>query len=206
MISYYTVDIFASASTTMDPNLAAIIGGVAELVGGAISLPLTDIAGRKVLLVVSGLIMGFSMGVLSFMFYLQENGIGTGSGLSVFTVMSVIFFYLGFAIGLAPIPMVLLGEVFSHRTKGLATTISITILWVFSFVVSKVFFDFQEQFGNSGTFIWFAAFNFVAAVFVVKFVPETKGKTFSEIRDKYKPEKNKSEENESNNKPLMDHV
>ena len=62
---YYTVDIFASASTTMDPNLAAIIGGVTELVGGAISLPLTDIAGRKILLVVSSLIMGSSIGVLS---------------------------------------------------------------------------------------------------------------------------------------------
>ena len=194
----------------MDPNLAAIIGGLAELVGGLVSLPLTDIVGRKILLIVSGVIMGSSMGLLSCMFYLQEGGVAYidpsySSIISTFTVGSVVLFYLGFAIGFAPIPMVLLGEVFSQQTKGLATTISITILWIFSFVVSKLFFDFKDKFGNSGTFIWFAGFNFVAVAFVGKFVPETKGKTFTEIKALYANKSDHSGISESI-EPLFDEI
>ena len=194
----------------MDPNLAAIIGGLAELVGGLVSLPLTDIVGRKILLVVSGIIMGSSMGLLSCMFYLQEGGVANidpsySSIISTFTVGSVVLFYLGFAVGFAPIPMVLLGEVFSQQTKGLATTISITILWIFSFVVSKLFFDFQDKFGNSGTFIWFAGFNFAAVAFVGKFVPETKGKTFTEIKAMYARESDHAHAND-NIEPLFHEI
>ena len=67
-INYYTVDTFASTSSAIDPNMATICAGVAEIAGGDIALVLTDIIGQRILLVVSSLIMGSSMAILSCMF------------------------------------------------------------------------------------------------------------------------------------------
>jgi hypothetical protein len=186
-INYYTVDIFASASSAMDPNMATISAGMAEIAGGAVALVLTDIVGRRILLVVSSLIMGSSMAILSCMFQLSADRTSTPSLLeSVLTVGSVLLFLFGFALGIAPIPMVLLGEIFSLETKGLATTISVTLLWVSSSLVAKVFFDLQAFIGKPGTFMMFAAINFISMAFVSAFVPETRGKSFSEIKASHK--------------------
>ena len=101
-----------------------ILAGVAEVVGGATAIILADIAGRRILLALSTFFMGSSMGVLSVMFYLSVDGAATISSLqSILTVVSVILFVFEFAVGIAPIPTFLIGEIFSLQTKSLATTI-----------------------------------------------------------------------------------
>ena len=52
-------------------------------------------------------------------------------------------------------------------------------------MVSKSFFALRELVGSSGTFGCFGICNLAAAVFVACFVPETKGKTLTEIQKMY---------------------
>jgi len=183
-INCYTVHIFSSMSSTIDPNLATLGTGVTEVFGAVVAIFLIDIAGRKVLLTVSTCLMGISMSILSIIFYLSEDLAKHTIPLwqSILGVGSVFVFIFGFALGIAPVPHVLIGEVFSMKTKCLASTISVSILWAGSFLVSKCFFGFEAYVGKMETFIFFSACNFIAMFFVCLFIPETKGKSLSEIQ------------------------
>ena len=72
-VIFYTSNIFADAGYTEDPNLPTMIVG-AVLVGATlISCIIADIAGRRILLTVSGAVMTASIAVLGLYFYLSEK-------------------------------------------------------------------------------------------------------------------------------------
>ena len=69
--------------------------------------------------------------------------------------------------------------------QGLATTISVTVLWAGSFLVSKLFFTAEAVLGRPSTFGLFGLSNVLAALFVFCCVPETRRKTVAEIQQEF---------------------
>ena len=55
--------------------------------------------------------------------------------------------------------------------------------WGFGFLLTKTFDGMIYTMTAAGTFWMFAAFCFVGVIFAAFFLPETKGKTYSEIQD-----------------------
>lgn len=70
-------------------------------------------------------------------------------------------------------------------TKALATTIAVTTLWAGSFLVSKLFFSAEAALGKSAAFGVFSVCNLATVVFVVAWLPETKGKSLQQLRQLY---------------------
>jgi len=169
----------SSSALLLDENTAAIICGVTELLGGVVSLFLTDAVGRRPLLLTSYLSMSASLFLLSLAHHLQTI-------FPSFTgILAINLFYLGFALGCAPVFGVLLGELFPMQTKGPATTIAVSLLWAGSFAISKLFFLVDHIIGRSATFGMFSVSNFLAAIFVLRCVPETRKKSLAEIQQIY---------------------
>lgn len=73
-IIFFTVEIFKTAGSSIDSHLATIIVGVVQVVFNILSLFLVDKAGRKPLLITSGLIMCVSTASMGGAFYLNSIG------------------------------------------------------------------------------------------------------------------------------------
>lgn len=86
-----------------------------------------------------------------------------------------------YGISLAPITWVLIAEIFPNRIRGTAVSIAVSALWIACFLVTFTFPLLNSAVGLTGTFWLFAGVCFAGFLFVLKFVPETKGKSLEEI-------------------------
>lgn len=100
---------------------------------------------------------------------------------SVWVLIGLILFVASFAISLGPVMWALLSEIFPNKLRGLA--ISIVGFWnsIVSFSVATIFPIELEKLGSGMTYFIYALFGFLTLLFVLRFIPETKGKSLEEI-------------------------
>ena len=100
---------------------------------------------------------------------------------SAWVLIGLLMFVASFAISLGPVMWTLLSEIFPNKLRGRA--ISIVGFWnsIVSFTVATVFPMELEHLGSSFTYYIFAFFGFLTLLFVIKFIPETKGKSLEEL-------------------------
>jgi MFS family permease len=109
---------------------------------------------------------------------LISAGLNIRAGLVLFAIIG---FVASFAISLGPVMWVLLSEIFPMEYRGAA--ISIVGFWnsVVSASVTLIFPWELSNFGPGGTFLIFGLFASAAVLFVLMFIPETKGRTLEEL-------------------------
>lgn len=57
-----------------------------------------------------------------------------------------------------------------------------TVLWIFAFIALKILSTLIANFGMHGTCLIFASVCFFGSIFIMRVLPETKGKSFEEIQ------------------------
>jgi MFS family permease len=94
---------------------------------------------------------------------------------------AIIGFVASFAISLGPVMWVLLSEIFPNQYRG--TAISVAGFWnsVVSASVTLIFPWELSHLGSAGTFLAYGLMAAAALIFVLAFVPETKGKTLEQL-------------------------
>lgn len=182
-IESYTQEILEEGDTGLSAGIAVIILSVLQLVAGVGAAALVDRLGRRPLLLVTtflgGLALTISGGFYLLKFPLKVDMTGYGWILHA----SVIFYELIIALGLNPLPYMMLGELFPTNVKGAA--VSLTNIWasLLAFVVSKLYQVISDSCGVYTAFGWFAVSCFLGMVFIALAVPETKGKSLLEIQE-----------------------
>jgi len=109
---------------------------------------------------------------------LVAAGLNIQAGL---VLIAIIGFVASFAISLGPVMWVLLSEIFPNQYRGMA--MSLAGFWN-SAVSASVTFIFPwelSHFGSAGTFLGYGLMAAAALIFVLLFIPETKGKTLEEL-------------------------
>ena len=101
----------------------------------------------------------------------------TGLPVLVFTLCTIGCY----AMSLAPVTWVLISEIFPNRVRGLGVAISVSALWIASFILTYTFPLINRRLGSSGTFWLYAVVCIAGFIFVWKRVPETKGRTLEQI-------------------------
>ncbi|MCF8359202.1 MAG: sugar porter family MFS transporter [Prolixibacteraceae bacterium] len=96
-------------------------------------------------------------------------------------LIAIIGFVASFAISVGPVMWVLFSELFPNRVRGLAISFAGFINSAISFSVQLVFPWELQNLGNTGTFLIFGIFGVIGLVFVLIFLPETKGKSLEEL-------------------------
>ncbi|CAI9765899.1 unnamed protein product [Fraxinus pennsylvanica] len=86
-----------------------------------------------------------------------------------------------FSIGMGAVPWVIMSEIFPIHMKGLAGSLVVLVNWLGAWAVSYTF-NFLMSWSSTGTFMIYAGFCALTVLFVVKIVPETKGKTLEQIQ------------------------
>lgn len=96
-------------------------------------------------------------------------------------LVGILGFVAGFAISLGPVMWVLFSELFPNRVRGLAISFVGLINSAVSFTVQLVFPWELENLGNSMTFLIYGIFAVLGLLFVMRLLPETKGKSLEEL-------------------------
>jgi sugar porter (SP) family MFS transporter len=86
-----------------------------------------------------------------------------------------------YAMSLAPVTWVVISEIFPNRIRGAAMSVAVTALWIACFVLTYTFPLLNRKLGPAWTFRLYAAICVVGFLFILRRLPETKGKTLEQI-------------------------
>ena len=152
--------------------------GVVNFVSTIVATLIMDRFPRKGVLIFGSIVMTVSLAVLAVM-----NFVGDVAVLAVPTMILIAFYILGFAVSWGPIAWVLIGEIFPLSVRGIGSSFGSAANWLGNFIVSQFFLVLLDAFGNNvgGPFAIFGVFSALSIPFVLRLVPETKGKSLEEI-------------------------
>lgn len=181
-VIYYAPRIFqlAGFEQAQMALFATILIGVVNVIVTVIALWLIDRIGRRPLLI-GGLIgMGLSLTALGFSYLYQNESSG------LMAIVGLLLYVAFFAVSLGPVAWLIISEVYPLGIRGRAMGIATFSNWLCNFFVSLTFLTLLQVLGTSGTFWLYAIICFLGLWFVIKLVPETKGKTFEQIQSFWK--------------------
>ncbi|XP_019565072.3 facilitated trehalose transporter Tret1 [Aedes albopictus] len=171
----YAVTIFQESGSDLSPGASAIIIAAIQILGTVASFVFVDLAGRKVLLLVSTFGTGVGLSCLGTFSWLKEHQFDlTGFGWIPVVILSITMFI--FCVGLCSIPFFVLPEILPAKICNVGNTISMISITIFSFVVLKILPIMLEQIELYGATAVFAGTCFVGVIIIAIVIPETKGK------------------------------
>ncbi len=184
VITFYNTEIFQEAKTTLSPSLQSIILGIMQLIMSFVATLIIEKLGRKVLCVGSALTMCLCLMALGFYFFVKQQLDVDVPNLTWLPVTCMSLLVCAFGVGIGAVSFILFGEICSNDIKGFAVGTAMTLNWLSAFFVTKFFTNLVQLLGIGPTFWIFSIFNFLGALFIFFLIPETKGRTLSEIQEK----------------------
>ena len=180
VVLYYAPEIFKNmGSGTETALLQTIIVGAVNLLFTVLAIMTVDKFGRKPLMIIGALGMAVSMLALGTSFYLESMGIGA--------LLFMLLYVASFAMSWGPVAWVLLSEIFPNKIRGKALAVAVAAQWISNYLVSWTFPMMNkntylvETFHNGFAYWIYGLVSVLAAFFVWKYIPETKGKTLEEM-------------------------
>jgi SP family xylose:H+ symportor-like MFS transporter len=134
---------------------------------------IVDRVGRKPLLIVGSIVMGLSM--------LALGGLMHADGDRLYGLIAMCCYLVGLGLSFGPIVWIMLSEIFPAPIRARATSIAVWAQWTSNLVVAVTFpWLFTSHMLGGATsgalpFWIYGGFAFVAVLFVLRFIPETKG-------------------------------
>lgn len=171
-VLYYAPRIFQTIDSGGDGMIQTVIMGVINIIFTLVAIFTVERLGRKPLLIIGS--MGMAVGALGTA-ACDEFSIG-----GMWSVLCIIVYAAAFMMSWGPICWVLIAEIFPNTIRGKAVAIAVAFQWIFNYLVSSTFpamYEFSPFFAYS----LYGIICLVAAFFVWKWVPETKGKTLEEM-------------------------
>ncbi len=173
-IFYYAADIFKAAGYNLKAMMLNIVViGTVMVVSSLITVFTVDRIGRKRLLVFGG-------GALC-VCYLAITTCFRMGFLGLPVVLLTLACVAVYSLSLAPLLWVVLSEIFPNRIRGAAMSIAATAHWVGNFILTYTFPSLITAMGMANVFLLFAGVCLVGTLVVLRFLPETKGRTLEEI-------------------------
>ena len=178
-VLYYAPRIFGDMGMT-NPMFNTVMMGVVNILFTLVAIFTVEKWGRKPLLITGSL--GMALGAFGVALTFGH------AGLELVTMISIMLYSASFMFSWGPICWVLISEIFPNTVRGTAVAIAVAAQWIFNFVVSSTFvpmFNMHitsgDDFGHWFTYGLYGVMCIVAAVFVWRLVPETKGKTLEDM-------------------------
>lgn len=184
VILFYMPGIFQKAGSSLPQEISTIIVGVTQVVATFASSLIADKLGRRPLMLISTIPSSICLLMLSLYFYLSTiMDVNCIAWLPIVALMVHIFFY---NLGIGPVVITILSEIFPPHAKSTATSVIIATCFSISFVTAKVFPVLAELLHIWLPFLIFGIGSALGAAAIWYILPETKGKTLSEILESLK--------------------
>ena len=179
-VLYFAPRIFESMGVSNN-MLFTVIMGVINISFTLVAVFTVEKIGRKPLLIWGSL--GMAIGAL---------GVALSNVVTlpaVVPVLSIMVYSACFMFSWGPICWVYMAELFPNTIRSQATAVAVAFQWIFNFIVSSTFVPMYnmklgamgDSFGHFFAYALYGIICLVAAAFVWRLVPETKGKTLEEM-------------------------
>jgi SP family xylose:H+ symportor-like MFS transporter len=180
VVLYYAPEIFKNVGFDTNASLfQTIIIGAVNLIFTVVAIVTVDKLGRKPLQIIGALVMAVAMIALGGAFTLQIKG--------VMALLCMLLYIAGFAVSWGPVVWVLLSEIFPNQIRGKAMAVAVVAQWAANYLVSWTFPILNDNAYLVNTFhhgfaYWiYGVMSVLAALFMWKLVPETKGRTLEQM-------------------------
>jgi sugar porter (SP) family MFS transporter len=173
-ILYYAPRVFEMAGLGTESALLSSAGiGVANLIATLIALYLIDKYGRKTLMLIG------SIGVIAVLALASEAFFSGRTGM---VVPIYLFLFVGFfAFSQGAVIWVFISEIFPNSVRAHGQALGSFTHWIMAAIIAYIFPYFAQTFGGGPTFAFFTIMMVLQLLFVVKVMPETKGKSLEEL-------------------------
>lgn len=176
VIFNYAHEIFSAAGYQVsDVLMNIVITGVTNVVFTFVAIRTVDRWGRRRLMLFGSVGLMAIYLVLGGCYYIQAGGWAM--------LLLVVLAIACYAMSLAPVVWVVLSEIFPQKVRGTAMALSTLFLWIACFVLTYTFPILNDWLQAAGTFWLYGIICLLGAVFIYRFLPETKGKTLEEIEN-----------------------
>jgi MFS transporter, SP family, arabinose:H+ symporter len=178
VIFNYAQEIFSNAGYSVSDILFNIvITGCVNLIFTFVGMFTVDKLGRKALMLTGAAGLAGIYAILGTMYYFHIQGLPL-----LIMVVAVIACY---SMSLAPVTWVILSEIFPNRIRGIAMSVATFALWAACFVLTYTFPLLNQLLKASGTFWLYGCICLLGFLFILKKLPETKGKSLEEIEHEF---------------------
>ena len=183
-VLYYAPRIFGDMGMD-NPMMITVFMGIVNILFTLVAIFTVEKWGRKPLLIYGSL--GMALGAFGVAVTFGH------AGMEFFTAASLLIYSASFMFSWGPICWVLIAEIFPNTIRGQAVAVAVAFQWIFNFIVSSTFvpmFNMHltegDDFGHWFTYGLYGCICVIAALFVWRLVPETKGKTLEDMSKLWK--------------------
>ncbi|WP_067723544.1 sugar porter family MFS transporter [Nocardia yamanashiensis] len=185
VVFYYSSTLWQSVG--IDPTSSffySFTTSIINIFGTVIAMTLVDRIGRKPLALIGSTGMAVSLAAEAWAFSAKtidaDGAVHLPNAQGLTALIAAHCFVLFFALSWGVVVWVLLGEMFPNRIRAAALGVAASAQWIANWVITASFPSLSDW-NLSGTYVIYTAFALLSIPFVLKFVPETKGKALEEM-------------------------
>lgn len=174
VIFNYAQEIFMAAGYGVsDVLMNIVVTGITNVIFTILAMFVVDRWGRKALTLIGSFGLAIIYAFMGAAYYFNI----TGMVLLIIVVMAIACY----AMTLATAMWVIISEIFPNRVRGVAMSVCTFSMWAACFVLTYSFPMLNSSLGAAGTFWLYGVICLAGGVFVVFYLPETKGKSLEEL-------------------------
>lgn len=177
-VQVYAAQLFTKMAPNISPDLCSVILALVLVASSCVGTFTMDLFKRRSLMICSTLMSSWCMAVL--------GSLLRWSWASDWAVTLVVVIYcFSYQVGPNSLPFVLTSETFGPQTRGVASQVVVTSMFLSNFLLLILFGPVEDQIGLDGTFFLFSIIGFVTVIFTYFTMKETKGIPLDEIQKMY---------------------
>ena len=174
-IIYYAPRIFEMAGLGRQSSLLSTAGiGFVNFLFTMLAINFIDKIGRRTLMLIGSIGLIVTLGLVSKTFYTEDF---SGFGITIYLMIYIAFF----AFSQGAVIWVFISEIFPNNIRAKGQTLGSFTHWMMAAVITFLFPVLAEKLGGGNTFLFFSIMMVLQLLFVLKIMPETKGKSLEQI-------------------------
>ncbi|TLU66936.1 sugar porter family MFS transporter [Thalassotalea litorea] len=186
VVFYYGAILWQAVGFTESDALQInMITGAVSIAACIVTVLLIDRIGRKPILLIGSIGMAISLAAMVFSFAnadIEANGnLGLGE-YGTLALVSANLYVIFFNFSWGPVMWVMLGEMFPNQLRGSGLAIAGLAQWLANFLITISFPIMLSGIGLTGAYGFYTLGAILSAIFVFKYVHETKGKELEEMQ------------------------
>jgi sugar porter (SP) family MFS transporter len=175
-IIYYAPRIFEMTGLGESSALLSTAGmGIVNFIFTLLAMRFIDIFGRRTLMLIGSIGLIITLGLVSRAFYTESFG---GLAVPIFLFIYIAFF----AFSQGAVIWVFISEVFPNEVRANGQALGSFTHWFMAALIAFSFPSIADKLGGGTTFLIFAIMMVLQLIFVLRLMPETKGKSLEMIQ------------------------
>jgi MFS transporter, SP family, arabinose:H+ symporter len=197
-IIYYAPRIFEMTGLGADSAFLSTAGiGVINFIFTLIAVNFIDRFGRKKLMLIGTVGIILTLLAVSRSFYLQDFG-------NLIVPISLFIYIAFFAFSQGAVIWVFISEIFPNEVRASGQALGSFTHWFMASIVAFGFPFVTTKLGGGNTFLFFTIMMVLQLWFVIKFMPETRGKSLEQNLDRVHSNSNRHDVLKENVAPMIE--